>query len=42
MFTLPCYTKGSCPKILYPEELLAELDRIFPGPGGQAPEVYAW
>jgi aryl-alcohol dehydrogenase-like predicted oxidoreductase len=21
---------------------LAELDRIFPGPGGQAPEAYAW
>jgi aryl-alcohol dehydrogenase-like predicted oxidoreductase len=21
---------------------LAELDRLFPGPGGQAPEAYAW
>jgi aryl-alcohol dehydrogenase-like predicted oxidoreductase len=24
------------------EETLAELDRIFPGPGGPAPEAYAW
>lgn len=24
------------------DDVLAELDRIFPGPGGQAPEVYAW
>lgn len=24
------------------EESLAELDRIWPGPGGQAPEAYAW
>ena len=24
------------------EEVLAELDRIFPGPGGAAPEAYAW
>ena len=23
-------------------EFLAELDRIFPGPGGPAPEAYAW
>jgi aryl-alcohol dehydrogenase-like predicted oxidoreductase len=23
-------------------EVLAELDRIFPGPGGAAPEAYAW
>jgi len=23
-------------------DALAELDRIFPGPGGQAPEAYAW
>ena len=23
-------------------EMLAELDRIFPGPGGEAPEAYAW
>ena len=24
------------------DESLAELDRIFPGPGGPAPEAYAW
>jgi aryl-alcohol dehydrogenase-like predicted oxidoreductase len=24
------------------DEVLAELDRIFPGPGGPAPEAYAW
>jgi len=24
------------------DETLAELDRIFPGPGGPAPEAYAW
>jgi aryl-alcohol dehydrogenase-like predicted oxidoreductase len=24
------------------QESLAALDRIFPGPGGQAPEAYAW
>jgi aryl-alcohol dehydrogenase-like predicted oxidoreductase len=23
-------------------DVLAELDRIFPGPGGAAPEAYAW
>jgi aryl-alcohol dehydrogenase-like predicted oxidoreductase len=23
-------------------DMLAELDRLFPGPGGQAPEAYAW
>ena len=23
-------------------EVLGELDRIFPGPGGAAPEAYAW
>ena len=25
-----------------PQEMLEELDRIFPGPGGEAPEAYAW
>src|SRR5438094_53555 len=25
-----------------PEDALAKLDRIFPGPGGEAPEAYAW
>ena len=24
------------------DDVLAELDRIFPGPGGPAPEAYAW
>jgi aryl-alcohol dehydrogenase-like predicted oxidoreductase len=24
------------------EDVLGELDRIFPGPGGPAPEAYAW
>ena len=23
-------------------EVLAKLDEIFPGPGGPAPEAYAW
>jgi NDP-hexose C3-ketoreductase / dTDP-4-oxo-2-deoxy-alpha-D-pentos-2-ene 2,3-reductase len=25
-----------------PQEVLARLDRIFPGPGGPAPQAYAW
>jgi NDP-hexose 2,3-enoyl reductase len=24
------------------DEVIEELDRIFPGPGGAAPEAYAW
>jgi aryl-alcohol dehydrogenase-like predicted oxidoreductase len=24
------------------DDVLAELDRIFPGPGGAAPEAYSW
>ena len=24
------------------EDALKELDTIFPGPGGRAPEAYAW
>jgi hypothetical protein len=24
------------------KDLLKRLDEIFPGPGGQAPEAYAW
>ena len=24
------------------DEVLAKLDEIFPGPGGTAPEAYAW
>jgi aryl-alcohol dehydrogenase-like predicted oxidoreductase len=29
-------------KITLPGEVLAQLDAIWPGPGGQAPEAYAW
>ena len=29
-------------EIALSDETLAELDRIFPGPGGPAPEAYAW
>lgn len=29
-------------EITLPAEMIAELDRIFPGPGGEAPEAYAW
>jgi aryl-alcohol dehydrogenase-like predicted oxidoreductase len=28
--------------VTLPDDVLAELDRIFPGPGGAAPEAYAW
>lgn len=28
--------------IIITEELSQKLDKIFPGPGGQAPEAYAW
>ena len=24
------------------EEMMKKLDEIFPGPGGEAPEAYAW
>jgi aryl-alcohol dehydrogenase-like predicted oxidoreductase len=24
------------------EEILKKLDQIWPGPGGEAPEAYAW
>jgi len=24
------------------DDVLAKLDEIFPGPGGAAPEAYAW
>jgi hypothetical protein len=24
------------------QDVLAKLDEIFPGPGGEAPEAYAW
>jgi aryl-alcohol dehydrogenase-like predicted oxidoreductase len=29
-------------EIKFSPELLKKLDEIFPGPGGQAPEAYAW
>lgn len=29
-------------EITLPEETLKQLDEIFPGPGGTAPEAYAW
>ena len=29
-------------EIVLSPETLAELDRIFPGPGGEAPKAYAW
>lgn len=30
------------PEIILSDETLARLDEIFPGPGGPAPEAYAW
>ena len=29
-------------EIKFDPAVLKELDEIFPGPGGQAPEAYAW
>lgn len=29
-------------EINLPEDVMKELDRIFPGPGDPAPEAYAW
>jgi aryl-alcohol dehydrogenase-like predicted oxidoreductase len=29
-------------EITLADELLANLNRIWPGPGGEAPEAYAW
>ena len=29
-------------EVKLPADALAKLDQIFPGPGGQAPEAYAW
>jgi aryl-alcohol dehydrogenase-like predicted oxidoreductase len=29
-------------EIALPAEVLRKLDEIFPGPGGPAPEAYAW
>lgn len=33
---------GSVPDMVLPEDLLKRLDAIFPGPGGEAPQAYAW
>ncbi len=30
------------PSLTLPSEMLAKLDQIWPGPGGEAPEAYAW
>ncbi|MFL6554830.1 MAG: aldo/keto reductase, partial [Bacillus sp. (in: firmicutes)] len=29
-------------EVVLSEEVLKRLDEIFPGPGGRAPEAYAW
>ena len=29
-------------EVKLPAETLQQLDEIWPGPGGQAPEAYAW
>ena len=29
-------------KVRLTKDVLARLDEIFPGPGGTAPEAYAW
>jgi aryl-alcohol dehydrogenase-like predicted oxidoreductase len=29
-------------ELKFSDETLQRLDEIFPGPGGQAPEAYAW
>ena len=29
-------------EITLDEEILKRLDEIFPGPGGEAPQAYAW
>lgn len=29
-------------EVSMPSDVLAKLDEIFPGPGGQAPEAWAW
>ena len=29
-------------EIVLDEEVLQKLDKIFPGPGGEAPNAYAW
>lgn len=30
------------PSLKLPDDVLARLDEIWPGPGGEAPEAYAW
>jgi hypothetical protein len=29
-------------EIVFSDEQLVKLDNIWPGPGGEAPEAYAW
>ncbi|MNB75097.1 Aldo/keto reductase family protein [compost metagenome] len=31
-----------CLEVKLDEQVLARLDEIFPGPGGEAPKAYAW
>lgn len=33
---------GKVPEIALTEDALRKLDEIFPGPGGEAPQAYAW
>ena len=30
------------PSLILSNEMLARLDDIWPGPGGEAPQAYAW
>lgn len=30
------------PAVKLPDEVLAKLDEIWPGPGGEAPQAYTW
>ncbi|MBN1246517.1 MAG: aldo/keto reductase, partial [Anaerolineae bacterium] len=30
------------PELALSDDVLARLDELFPGPGGPAPEAYAW
>ena len=37
-----CWTHARARASQLDDEVLAKLDEIFPGPGGPAPEAYAW
>ena len=39
---LDLYVTDPALEITLSAEQLARLDRIWPGPGGEAPEAYAW